>query len=116
MVKETMFYDQLGGQAWRFRQHISKKPTGSWPSSTTWTRTVVQRLGRNLRNPEKRRIYDQHGVLGIQEGGDGGPFFSLPIDIFDMFFEGGFGGGSTPRASSHQEHHASVELVPRGYV
>ncbi len=38
-----------------------------------------------LSNLEKQRIYDQHGVLGIQEGGGGGPGFFSPIDMFDMF-------------------------------
>ncbi len=44
-----------------------------------------------LSDPEKRRLYDQHGEQGIKEGGGGGGFHS-PMDIFDMFFGGGGGG------------------------
>merc|ERR1719427_1690316 len=53
-----------------------------------------------LSNPDKRKLYDQAGEQGINEGGSGGGggFSSNPMDIFDMFFGGGDpfgrGGGS----------------------
>ncbi len=43
-----------------------------------------------LSDPEKRKVYDQHGIEGLAEGGGGGGEGS---DIFDMFFGGGRGGG-----------------------
>lgn len=42
-----------------------------------------------LSDPKKRDIYDQGGEQAIKEGGLGGPSFSSPMDIFDMFFGGG---------------------------
>lgn len=43
-----------------------------------------------LSNPEKRKIYDEAGEQGIKEGGTGGgPGFTSPMDLFDMFFGGG---------------------------
>ncbi|KAJ3252636.1 DnaJ- protein scj1 [Chytriomyces hyalinus] len=49
-----------------------------------------------LSNDEKRRIYDQYGEEGLQEGG-GGQQFHNPFDIFSQF---GFGGGGH---RGHQE-------------
>ena len=47
-----------------------------------------------LSNPEKREVYDRHGLQGLKEGAGAGGF---PGDIFgDLFgglFGGGFGGG-----------------------
>lgn len=45
-----------------------------------------------LSNPEKKRIYDQGGEQALKEGGMGGGGFSSPMDVFDLFFGGGFGG------------------------
>lgn len=46
-----------------------------------------------LADEEKRAIYDQGGEAAIKKGGNGGSGFHSPMDIFDMFFGGGFGGG-----------------------
>lgn len=46
-----------------------------------------------LSDSEKRQIYDDGGEQAIKKGAGGGPGFSSPMDIFDMFFGGGFGGG-----------------------
>lgn len=45
--------------------------------------------------------------------GGGGPGFSSPMDIFDMFFGGGFGGGRAPRGPRRTKnimHQLSVTL------
>merc|ERR1719188_331285 len=70
-----------------------------------------------LSNPEKRRLYDQHGEQGIKEGGGGGGGFSSnPMDIFDMFFGGGGGdpfgrrGPRGPRRTKNLVHQLSVSL------
>ncbi|CAN6477965.1 unnamed protein product [Victoria cruziana] len=48
-----------------------------------------------LSDPEKREIYDQYGEDALKEGmGGGGPSHN-PFDIFESFFGGGFGGGSS---------------------
>lgn len=47
-----------------------------------------------LADAEKRQIYDEGGEQAIKKGaGGGGGGFSSPMDLFDMFFGGGFGGG-----------------------
>jgi len=66
-----------------------------------------------LSNPEKKRIYDQGGEQALKEGGMGGSGFSSPMDIFDMFFGGGFGGrgrGRRERRGQDVMHQLSVSL------
>lgn len=66
-----------------------------------------------LSNPEKKRIYDQGGEQALKEGGGGGNVFSSPLDIFDMFFGGGFGGRSGRRRERRGQdviHQLSVSL------
>lgn len=46
-----------------------------------------------LSDSEKRQIYDEGGEAAIKKGGGGGGGFSSPMDLFDMFFGGSFGGG-----------------------
>lgn len=47
-----------------------------------------------LSDEEKRAIYDEGGEAAIKKGGAGpGSFHSNPMDIFEMLFGGGFGGG-----------------------
>lgn len=49
-----------------------------------------------LSDSEKRAIYDEGGEQAIKKGaGGGGAGFSSPMDLFDMFFGGGFGGGGS---------------------
>lgn len=47
-----------------------------------------------LSDAEKRQIYDEGGESAIKKGSSGGMGgFHSPMDLFDMFFGGGFGGG-----------------------
>lgn len=47
-----------------------------------------------LTDPEKRQIYDEGGESAIKKGGaSGGPGFSSPMDIFEMFINGGMRSG-----------------------
>lgn len=47
-----------------------------------------------LSDSEKRQIYDEGGESAIKKGSSGGMGgFHSPMDLFDMFFGGGFGGG-----------------------
>jgi DnaJ family protein A protein 2 len=51
----------------------------------------IQSAYEVLSDPDKRKIYDQHGLQGLEEGGGGGgggPFGNNPHDIFNMFFPG----------------------------
>jgi len=60
-----------------------------------------------LSDDEKRRIYDQYGEEGLQQGG--GNSFRNPFDIFANF---GFGGGGGGGGHSHREQRKgpSVEI------
>lgn len=42
-----------------------------------------------LSDAKKREVYDRGGEKAIKEGGNGGPGFGSPMDIFDIFFGGG---------------------------
>ncbi len=42
-----------------------------------------------LSDAKKREVYDRGGEKAIKEGGNGGPSFGSPMDIFDLFFGGG---------------------------
>ena len=54
----------------------------------------IQSAYEVLSDPDKRKIYDHHGLQGLEEGGGGGggggggPFGNNPRDIFNMFFPG----------------------------
>lgn len=67
-----------------------------------------------MSNPEKKRIYDQGGEQALKEGGMGNSGFSSPMDIFDMFFGGGFGGRGRGRGRERKGqdvmHQLSVSL------
>jgi len=55
-------------------------------------------------------MYDLGGEQAIKEGGSGGGGFSSPMDIFDMFFGGGFSGRNRERRANDVVHQLSVTL------
>jgi len=101
MVKETKFYDTLGvkpnandnelKKAYR-KLALKYHPDKNTEPGSAEKFKEISFAYEVLADPEKRKIYDQHGEQGIKEGGGGGGMHS-PMDIFDMFFGGGGGGG-----------------------
>lgn len=59
-----------------------------------------------LSDPEKRKIYDEHGEEGLSESGPG----SDPTDIFDLFFGGGRSRG--PKGKRKGDDFVSTIKVP----
>jgi len=101
MVKETKFYDTLGvkpnandnelKKAYR-KLALKYHPDKNTEPGSAEKFKEISFAYEVLADPEKRKIYDQHGEQGIKEGGGGAGMHS-PMDIFDMFFGGGGGGG-----------------------
>merc|ERR1712232_1375691 len=60
-----------------------------------------------LSDPKKRKIYDQHGLEGIEQDG-GVP--SGGDDLFSMFFGGGRGRSSGPKRGPSVNHPLKVGL------
>jgi molecular chaperone DnaJ len=67
-----------------------------------------------LRDPERRRRYDQFGDDGLRGSGAGGPGPGADAfgfgDLFDAFFSGGFGGGGASGPPRAPDAEAIVEL------
>jgi DnaJ family protein A protein 2 len=98
MPSNTEFYDILGvskntsesdiKKAWKklaLKEHPDK---GGDPEKFK----KIQSAYEVLSDADKRKIYDQYGLEGLEEGnagaGGAGPFGNNPHDIFNMFFPG----------------------------
>uniref|UniRef100_A0A1I8A784 DnaJ homolog subfamily A member 1 n=1 Tax=Steinernema glaseri TaxID=37863 RepID=A0A1I8A784_9BILA len=114
MVKDTKYYDILGvspsatdteiKKAYRkaaLKYHPDKNPNEGDKFK------MISRAYEVLSDEKKRRIYDQGGEEGLQEGAGGGGGHN-PMDIFEMFFGGGR--RNRERAAKDVIHQLSVSL------
>ena len=85
MVKETKFYDRLGVKpnaddsellkAYR-KMALKYHPDKNTEPGARKKFKKISMAFETLADPEKRKIYDQHGAQGIKEDGGGDGFHS----------------------------------------
>ncbi|KAH3688265.1 hypothetical protein WICPIJ_000736 [Wickerhamomyces pijperi] len=100
MVKETAFYDLLGVSPTASEQEIKKgyrkaalkyHPDKNPSEEAAEKFKEVSAAYEVLSDSQKRQVYDDYGIEGLQSGGPGGMGGGMD-DIFSQFFGGGFGG------------------------
>lgn len=102
MVKETSFYDILGVQPYVTSEELKKAykklalkyhPDKNPDEGERFKQ--ISMAYETLTDPEKRQIYDEGGEAAIKRGPPppSTPSFSSPMDIFDIFVNGGFRSG-----------------------
>lgn len=120
MVKETEFYDILNvkptATADELKKSYRKLALKCHPDKNPDDPEAAEKFKKIslayecLSDQKKREIYDKHGEQGLKEGGGGEGAFSSPMDIFDMFFGGGRGGGKKSNKGKDVIHQLGVSL------
>lgn len=130
MVKETAFYDLLNVSPTASDQEIKKgyrkaalkyHPDKNPSEEAAEKFKEISAAYEVLSDSQKRQIYDDYGIEGLQGGGPGGMGGAGMDDIFSQFFGGGFGGQQQSRGPPRGKDikhgiSASLEELYKGRV